>query len=607
MAIETKENTATETTLITTTANTTTVDTALAHIPQTVSVPSTEERARKRVAALKYADDGRLATLSELGDERRSLTKNEQIKLEKPGPQVWQDVLECYAKQGFSAIEEGDFERLKWIGWYQQRPRDGYFMMRLKLAGGWVSNEQLRVIASLARDYARNVADISTRQAIQMHWLTIEQAPEIMERLSTVGLGVNHGLFGACGDICRNIVSSPLAGIDPDEVIDTRDFVREANLKFSSQLEYADLPRKFKVGIFGHPSAGQVEINCLSFYGVKRSDGKIGYGIMVGGGLSSEPHLAQDLGVFVHPEQALATMEAIICTYRDHGYRKNRKHARLKYLVADWGAAKLRYQVEEALGYRLVDAEETIPLDTSSSNSVGTRRGYQDKLGVHDQVQEGLQWVGVPVVAGRLTSEQLEAVADIASEFGSGEIRLTVMQNLYIINIPREKIPSALAQLHAVGLPVENTSAVRRGIVACTGIEFCNLAVTETKQRAQNLVTLLDKGVKWNESEFFRINVNGCPNSCGQHWIADVGLQGCTKKIDGELVEHFDVFLGGALGHSQSGGARFNRRIKRVTAEAVAPAIEKAVAYYQEKRQGSESFADFCARHSDEELAEVLQ
>jgi sulfite reductase beta subunit-like hemoprotein len=572
------------------------------------AAPSADERARKRAAALKYADDGRLATLSALGDERRDLTKNERIKIEKPGPQVWHDVVQRYATEGFDAIEEDDFERLKWIGWYQQRPRDGHFMMRLKLAGGWVSNEQLRVLASLAGDYAHDVADITTRQTIQMHWLTIDQAPDIMERLGRVGLGVSHGLFGACGDICRNIVSSPLAGIDPHEVLDTRGLVHQANTYFSSNADYADLPRKFKVGIFGRPSAGQVEINCLSLYGVRRSDGAVGYGVMAGGGLSTEPHMAQDLGVFVTPEQALAVMEAVISTYRDHGYRKNRKHARLKYLVADWGAPKLRAQVEEVLGYTLVYAEgapEGAP-EVTPQAAACSRRGYQDELGVHDQVQAGLQWVGVPVVAGRLTSQQMEAIADVAQEFGSGDLRLTVMQNFYIVNIPREKMPQVLARLEAVGLPVEQTSAVRCGIVACTGIEFCNLAVTETKQRAGNIVSLLDEGLKWSDSEFFRINVNGCPNSCGQHWIADVGLQGCTKKVDGVLVEHFDVFLGGSLGHSQSGDARFNRRVKRLAAEEVAPAIRRAIEHYQARRHDGESFADFCARHSEEELADLL-
>jgi sulfite reductase beta subunit-like hemoprotein len=198
------------------------------------------------------------------------------------------------------------------------------------------------------------------------------------------------------------------------------------------------------------------------------------------------------------------------------------------------------------------------------------------------------------------------AIADIAQELATGEIRLTVMQSFYIINVPRENMARVLDRLEAIGLPVENTSAVLRGVVACTGIEFCNLAVTETKQRARNIVNLLEEGVKWNESEFFRINVNGCPNSCGQHWIADVGLQGCTKKVDGELKEHFDVFLGGALGDNQSGPARFNRRIKRVMAEEVAPTIQRAINHYQSNRQGTESFADYVARHSDEELAEII-
>jgi sulfite reductase beta subunit-like hemoprotein len=559
------------------------------------SAPNADERTRKRMMALKHADDGRLATLAEMGDDRRDLTKNERIKLEKPGPMVWKDVVERYASGGFASIDEDDFERFKWIGLYQQRPKEGFFMLRIKLPGGWVTNERLRIMAGITRDYARGIADISTRQAFQMHWLTIDQMPDIMDRLGEVGLGVKHGYFGACGDICRNIVSSPLTGIDPEEVINPHDFVEEASTYFSTHPDYADLPRKYKIGVFGHRGAGQCEINDLSYYGVKRADGSIGYGVMVGGGLSTEPHIAQDLGIFITPQEALPVMESITRIFRDHGYRKNRKHARLKYLVADWGAEKFRTRMEEILGYKLTDAE-TRP----------EARGYEDRLGVYDQVQEGLQWVGVPVVAGRLTADQMFAIADIAQELATGEIRLTVMQSFYIINVPRENMARVLDRLEAIGLPVENTSAVLRGVVACTGIEFCNLAVTETKQRARNIVNLLEEGVKWNESEFFRINVNGCPNSCGQHWIADVGLQGCTKKVDGELKEHFDVFLGGALGDNQSGPARFNRRIKRVMAEEVAPTIQRAINHYQSNRQGTESFADYVARHSDEELAEII-
>jgi sulfite reductase beta subunit-like hemoprotein len=311
----------------------------------------------------------------------------------------------------------------------------------------------------------------------------------------------------------------------------------------------------------------------------------------VGGGLSTEPHLGQNLGVFVRPEEALRVLETITAIYRDHGYRRNRKHARLKYLVADWGAEKFRAKLEEELGYKLRDAE---PEEREWP-------GYEDRLGVHPQPQEGLSYVGVTVVAGRITSDQLDEVANLAEEFGSGEVRFTIMQNFYLINIPNDKVETVLARLRAVGLEVES-SAVTRGVVACTGIEFCNLAVTETKERAKTIVSLLDQKVSWKESEFFRINVNGCPNSCGQHWIADVGLQGCTKKVDGQLVEHYDVFLGGTLGSK----AGFNRRIKRMTADEVPNAMQRVIEHYQAKREGTETFADFCARHSDEELEAML-
>ena len=549
-------------------------------------VLSPEERAAKRLQALRFADDGRPATLAAMGDERAQLSNNERLKLDKPGPKVWDDIVNRYAEGGFDSIDADDFERFKWIGIYQQRPKDGYFMIRLKIPGGWVNNETMRVCAGLARDFGRGFGDITTRQTFQMHWLTVGDVPEIMDRLETVGLGVKHGLFGACGDICRNLVSNPLTGVDADDVIDPTDFVWEATNYFSAKPEFADLPRKFKVGVFGHRTAGQCEINCVSFYGVKRADGEVGYGLMLGGGLSTEPHIAQDAGVFIAPEHAMAVLEAVAVIYRDHGYRKNRKHARFKYLVVAWGIEKMREEIEKILGYKLPDAETQAPV-----------RGYEDRIGVHPQKQEGLNFIGVPVVAGRLTSDQMFAIADIAQECGSGDIRLTVMQSFYLINVPDNKVSTGVERLKEIGLPIE-ISAIGRGMVACTGIEFCNLAVTETKARAQHMVEMLDARVKWSDSEFFRINVNGCPNSCGQHWIADVGLQGATKRIDGELVEHFDVFLGGAMGDK----ARFNRRIKRLSHDEVVPAIEKLIGEYKSSKQGEETFAQWVERHTDDEL-----
>lgn len=553
------------------------------------AAPDRDALARKRAQALKFADDGRPATMAAMGDDRAELTKNERIKIEKPGPQVWRDIVETYAREGYASITEDDMERFKWVGFYQQRPKEGYFMLRLKIPGGYVSTAVARVIAGILRDYARGVGDITTRQTFQMHWLTIDQAPDIMDRMATVGLGVNEGYYGACGDITRNIVSSPYTGVEREELFDPSPLVAEASKYFSTHTEYADLPRKFKVAIVGHRSGGQIEFNDLSFYAVKRSDGQLGYGVRVGGGLSTEPFLARDMNVFLKQEEALGVFEAVVRIYRDHGYRKNRKHARIKYLVADWGIEKFRAEVEKVIGYTLTPGEPQ-----------PEAQGYDDKIGVHPQQQAGLNIVGVPVIAGRLRAEQLEEIANIADELASGEIRLTVMQSFALINVPDANVPQVLERLEKIGLPVD-VSAIHKGVVACTGIEFCNLAVTETKARAGYMVSLLDKSVKWKGSEFFHINVNGCPNSCGQHWVADVGLQGCTKKVDGVTVEHFDVFLGGALGDN----ARFNRRIKRLTAEEVPGAIQKLIEAFEGSKQGSESFAHWVERRSDEEL-EVL-
>ncbi len=544
-----------------------------------------------RAAKLKFVEDGRLATLSALGDERAALTRNERIKIEKLPPLVWNDIVDNYSKNGFDSISEDDMERFKWVGVYQQRPKEEhFFMMRLKISGGQVSNAQLRGIAKIARLYADGIADITTRMTYQIHWLTIENMPAVMDELEQIGLGVKKGMFGACGDICRNIVSSPLTNIEPEQVIDPTAFFIEANQFFSENPDYADLPRKFKVAIVGHREGAQCEINDLSFYGVKRADGRLGYGLMCGGGLSTEPHIAQDFGVFVKPEEAMKVMEAVISIYRDHGYRKNRKHARVKYLVADWGAEKYLADVETLLGYTLEKADST-PTNI---------KGYEDHYGIHPQMQPGLSYIGVPVIGGRVSSDQWDAVADLAQQYGDGTVRLTVMQSFYIPNIKTENAPLVAAALEAIDLPV-NVSSVRSGMVACTGIQYCNLAVAETKNRAKDVVTWLDANMKFSEAEHLRVNLNGCPNSCGQHWIADIGFQGCAKKVDGVLKEHFDVFLGGQLGSD----ARFNRRIKRIPAEDVPMAIKKLSEIYSSQKQGDESFADWVQRHSDEEL-EVL-
>ncbi len=343
-----------------------------------VDRPTNPDRENRRMAALKFTEDGRLATLHELGDARRELSRNERLKLEKPGFAVWADITEKYAREGFDSISEDDMERFKWYGIYQQRPKTGHFMMRLKVPGGALNVAQMREVAALSRQFARGIADITTRQDFQMHWLTIENIPEVVTRLQAVGLTTK----GACGDVSRNICGSPLAGIDPHEVINPLPLIHEANAFFVGANEYADLPRKHKMLIVGNPDSGQIEINGIAMYGVKRADdGAIGYGVRVGGGLSTEPHLAQDLGVFVAPEQALPVLKAITEIYRDHGYRKNRKHARLPYRVADWGAEKFRATAEEMLGVALRVAEAA-PVRPGGYEPLGRSRSGSGRLAV---------------------------------------------------------------------------------------------------------------------------------------------------------------------------------------------------------------------------------
>jgi len=540
-----------------------------------------------RSAKLKFAEDGRPATLAAMGDDRATLTRNERIKIEKLPPLVWRDIVDNYAKNGYAAISEDDMERFKWVGVYQQRPKEGHFMMRIKVAGGIAPTNQIRGFASIARKYADSIADITTRQAIQLHWLTIENMPAVMDELEQIDLGVNKGFFGACGDVTRNIVTSPLTGIEPEQVIDPIPFMEEANYFFSTAPEYADLPRKFKVAILGHRGGGQVEINDLSFFGVRKADGEVGYRVMVGGGLSTEPHIAQDLNVFVRPDQTMKVFEAVVQTYRDFGYRKSRKHARIKYLVADWGAEKFLAEIEKVLGYSL----ETIEPQPAGA------KGYEDHYGALPQIQEGFNCIGVPVIGGRITSDQWDGIADIADEFGSSEVRFTVMQSLYIPNVQTKNVETVMAKLVGLGFNMA-PSPLYSGMVACTGIQYCNLAVVETKNRAKDVALWLDNNVKFSEAEHFRVNINGCPNSCGQHWIADIGFQGALKKVDGVQKEHFDVFLGGALGSD----ARFNRRIKRIDGDDLEETVKKIIEAYQTTRQGDETFAKFVERQSDEEL-----
>ncbi len=447
--------------------------------------------------------------------ERDNLSKEEKRKLEKDGLDILNDIPK-YAKEGFDSIPKEDWNHFKWAGLYLQKPKeDGYFMMRVNIPSGILTYDQAETLAYIAKDYGRDVIDITTRQAIQFHWLTIENIPDIFDRLSKVGLST----VGACGDIMRTIVGNPLAGIDPNELLDTREIVKDVYWYFQRNEEFSNLPRKFKISISGNINNAQnAEINCLSFVpAVKNVDGKDieGFNIFAGGGLSSKPYLAQELDVFVTPDQVKEATIAMSTIYRDYGYREKRHRARLKFLVADWGTEKVTEKLLELVS--LPSKGKTILKDWNA--------GYF--YGVHPQKQEGLSYVGLSIPVGRLSSEQLIELASLSKEYGNGEIRTSNSQNIVIPNIPNEKVEQFLGESILDDLTHEPRKFIGHS-VSCTGIEYCNLALVETKARMKNIAELLDEKVAFDVP--VRIHMVGCPNSCGQRQIADIGLQGIKMK-----------------------------------------------------------------------------
>jgi sulfite reductase beta subunit-like hemoprotein len=515
--------------------------------------------------------------------------KVEEIKQAKDGLDVWPDLLR-YSRTGYESITPDDMARLRWYGIYEQQPKVGHFMMRVKIPGGDISATQWRALGEIARDYGRGIADITTRQNVQFHWLTIETIPEVIRKLNSVGLTT----VGACGDITRNIAGCPVAGLDPDEIYDCREIVHNVTRYFLGNKEFSDLPRKYKMTIAGCPyHCHQPEINDVGISAVRRRRNgqfEVGFHVRVGGGLSTQPYVSQQLDVFVTPEQVPEVCRAITEIFRDYGYRERRNRARLKFLVADWGAVRFRDALIERLGWT---PEPAVPC-------VEPENVYRDHMGVHAQKQPGLSWIGAAVLTGRLTADRMLAAADIAERYCAGALRTTNQQNLLFPNIAQDDLVEAQESLREAGFAWE-VSPFRKAAIACTGTEFCNLAITETKNRLREIVSYLEERLEWDEE--IRINLNGCPNSCGQHHIGDIGLQGCLAKVGDEKVEAYDICLGGRLG----AGAKFTRPIRRkVPADKVKYALENLLRAYRRFKSDDEDFSDFVDRHTDEELGAFL-
>lgn len=517
------------------------------------------------------------------------ITPQEKLKLEKDGLDVIYD-LSRFAKLGFGVIPEDDFDRLKWYGVYRQKPKDsGYFMLRTKIPGGRILPVQAEVLSGIADDFAHGFCDITTRQTLQFHWLKIEDIPEIFKRLKTVGITTS----GACGDDTRNVSGCAVSGLNPYEVLDATPQLLEISQNLTDNREFSNLPRKYKISISGcHLHCSQPDINCVGFFGLHQASGESGYGVKVGGGLSSAPHLAETLPVWIAPKQVWPVTKAISELFRDEGYRAKRNRARFKFLVADWGVERILREVEKRLGFSLPIQEDfSFPEDPES-----------DHMGIHPQKQTGLYWLGIAFPGGRLRNGQLADIGKIAARYAkSGEIRLTNKQNIILSHIPEVHLPALKQDLSGAGFVYE-ASNFQKGCVSCTGIEFCNLAVAETKNRMISLVTQLQITSGWYRDKI-RIHFSGCPSSCGQHQIADIGLRGARTKIDGKMVDAYDLFVGGRLGSHR----RFNELLKgKILASEVHVAIDALLRYYDSRKHAAETFSDFCQRTSREELISAL-
>lgn len=515
----------------------------------------------------------------------------EKMKLEKDGLDVIHDIYR-YAKLGFSAITDDDFDRMKWYGVYRQKPKDsGYFMMRTKIPGGQLTGDQAIVLSGLGDEYGHGFCDITTRQTIQYHWLRIEDVPPIFDALEKVGLITS----GACGDITRNVACCPVSGINPHEIIDATPQMLEISRNLTNTKDFSNLPRKYKIGISGCPiHCHQPDINCLGMFGLVNARGEVGYGVKVGGGLSSSPHMAQVLPVWFAPEQAWPVAKAITEVYRDEGYRAKRNRARFKFLVADWGVEKILAEAETRLGYQLERHEDFVfPRDQET-----------DHMGIHEQSEKGFYWVGLTFPGGRIRNGTLAAAGQLAKKYcqpGKDSIRLTNKQNLIIPFVPEANLPAMKEEMDRLGLIYESSN-FRKGCVSCTGIEFCNLAVAETKNRMIELVDQLEATSGWYKDKI-RVHFSGCPSSCGQHQIADIGFRGAKTKVDGRMVDAYDLFVAGRLGQNR----RFNELLKgKILATDVHIVIDGLLKAYDAKKQGDEIFSEFLERTPKEELLAAL-
>jgi len=553
----------------------------MSETPPAKARPSASEAARAAVAAAAAA---RAAPDWDLVLKRNNV---ERLKREKFPLEIVNDI-DDLAERNYLDISEEDMVRFQWYGLYQDKPKVGYFMLRIKAPSGIVTAAQYRAIGELSVKYGRDYTELSTRQNVQLHWLQIKQFREVFAHMDAVGLTS----LGGCGDSVRNITGCPVAGLDADELFDCRHELDEIVQFFLTNRDYFDLPRKHKITI--STCAAQCnapELNCIVFIGAQQN-GRNGFSLRVGGGLSSTPRLARDLNVFVPQAEALEVSRAILDVWRtDLRYRLSRAKARLKFLVDDYGPDGVLSAIEKQLGRSLE------PLAVAPKPV-----GNVDHLGPHRQKQDGLYYIGFPVFLGQVTGQQTIQVADIAAEFGS-DIRLARQQNFILTNIPERSVDDVIRRVADIGFPLD-VNGIRSGSIGCTGEPLCNYAVAETKPKLQQIVLRLEERFG-RDVEGIRLGVDGCPHSCAHHWVSDIGLQGTTARGDQaghDKLEAYEIYLRGGLGeHAEIG----RPLLRRVPSEEAPAYVERLVAAYLAQREQGETFQSFAKRKTDEELVAI--
>jgi ferredoxin-nitrite reductase len=531
--------------------------------------------------------------------ENQRLNKVEKIKLERHPLEVRQAIIETYSKD-LSAMDEvpGEVERLKWVGIYPQKQGGDAFMLRIKVPGGVLTPEQVRTIGGIARSFANgpipnphfgnNFLDLTTRQDVQMHWIKMRDVPEIWRRLEEVGITTVQ----ACGDSARNVLCCPVSGLGREEAIDAYPVAQAISNYFTGNREYANLPRKFKMSVTGClEDCAQAEINDIGMLPARLEDGTLGFNLRVGGGLSDGPRMASDIDVFVEPEEAVEVTRGIAQVFGELGDRENRWTARMRYLVQELGPEGFREELERRVSSELRPAGENL-----------TKRYRGDHVGVHPQREDGLNYVGLNVPVGRMSGEQFEEAGRLAEMYGS-EVRLATDQNLIITGVREERLDDLLAE-PLLGRYSPDPGAFERGVVACTGSEFCRFGIVETKIRALEWAREMDRRVGDPGQEAVRMHFSGCSASCAQPQIGDIGFRGETAKKDDRIVEGVDIGLGGSLGMDAAfidwvEGAR--------PADEVPDALVAVFERFKEERREGERFHEWARRMQNKELRETLR